>query len=361
VVRRVPTILTGILVLALAVTLAGRRADTLPATLGDSEFWSLSAQLSEPNGFFVSRSGSPDNLLSNEMQVSTVAAALVKEVSPSGVYLGVGPEQNFTYIAAIKPRIAFITDIRRGNLDVQLLYKALFETSASRAEFVARLFSRTPVAALSRTATAAQLMTAYAGAPPVAEATFGANLKAVIDLLTAKHGFAITTDVPRVLPVRSRDRLHLVNQRPPRTVRHLRGPDGERGHGIRQGALLSGERGELRARQGDADQESDRARRRRLRGPESAACDRRLAEGARRDRQRLLRVERRTIPRAERRMAGVLCQRGDAAAHAVEHLHPTEPRRLVVQPDGRRGGSLRSKQVMWTRIEASVPSLPRSR
>jgi hypothetical protein len=127
----------------------------------------LSQQLSEPDGTFVSRSGSPDNLLSNEMQLSTVATALAQEVRPAGVYLGVGPEQNFTYIAAIKPRIAFITDIRRGNLDLHLVYKALFEMSATRAEFVARLFSRTPTPVLARTANAAQLMATYGRATPV--------------------------------------------------------------------------------------------------------------------------------------------------------------------------------------------------
>ena len=193
-VRRGPTILPWIFFLTLAITLDGRRADTLPVSLSDAEFWSLSGQLSEPNGSFVSRSGSPDNLLSNEMQVSTVAAAVARQVPPSGVYLGVGPEQNFTYIAAIKPRIAFITNIRRGNLDVHLVYKALFEISANRSEFVARLFGRAPVPALSRTSSAAELMTAYAGASPVPEAAFAANLKAVIDLLTNSHGFALTPD-----------------------------------------------------------------------------------------------------------------------------------------------------------------------
>src|SRR6476646_8341467 len=103
--RRVLTVLVPVLLLTLALPIAGRRADTLPATLTDREFWSLIAQLSEPNGSFVSRSGSTDNLLSNEMQVSTVAAALATQVPPSGVYLGVGPEQNFTYVAAMKPRI----------------------------------------------------------------------------------------------------------------------------------------------------------------------------------------------------------------------------------------------------------------
>jgi hypothetical protein len=192
--RRLLTLLVPALFLAIAIPLAGRPADTLPAALTDREFWSLSQQLSEPNGFFVSRSGSPDNLLSNELQLSTVAAALAGQMPPSGVYLGVGPEQNFTYIAAIRPRIAFITDIRRGNLDLHLLYKALFEMSASRSEFAARLFSRTSVPALPRNARAAQLMTAYVSASPVDEITFAANLKAVLDLLTNKHGFALTPE-----------------------------------------------------------------------------------------------------------------------------------------------------------------------
>lgn len=192
--RGMLAILVPVLFLTLALPVAGRRADTLPATLTDREFWSLSGQLSEPNGSFVSRSGSPDNLLSNEMQVSTVAAALRRQVPPSGVYLGVGPEQNFTYIAAIRPRIAFITDIRRGNLDLHLVYKALFEMSASRAEFVARLFGRKSVPTLPRTASAAHLMTAYANAAPVDEATFAGNLTAVVDLLTNGHGFALTAD-----------------------------------------------------------------------------------------------------------------------------------------------------------------------
>jgi len=192
--RRAAMVLAPVLIVALAVAAAGRGADTLPSALTDREFWSLITQVSEPNGVFVSRSGSPDNLLSNEIQVSTVAAAAAKQVPPSGVYLGVGPEQNFTYIAALRPRIAFITDIRRGNLDLHLVYKALFELSANRAEFVARLFGRAPVTTLSRTSSAAQLMTAYSSARPLSEAAFAAAMKAAVDLLTNKHGYALTAD-----------------------------------------------------------------------------------------------------------------------------------------------------------------------
>jgi hypothetical protein len=48
--------------------------------------------------------------------------------------------------------MAFIVDIRRGNMLELLLYKALFEISNDRAEFLSRLFSRPMPAALPRSA-----------------------------------------------------------------------------------------------------------------------------------------------------------------------------------------------------------------
>ena len=101
-----------------------RAAPSLPTNLSDQEFWTLTERLSEPNGFFRS-----ENLLSNEIGYQVVIPELVKRTSPGDVYLGVGPEQNFAYIAATRPSMAFIIDIRRGNLLVHLLYKALFEMS----------------------------------------------------------------------------------------------------------------------------------------------------------------------------------------------------------------------------------------
>jgi hypothetical protein len=96
--------------------------------LGDREFWRLVTDFSEPGGTFHS-----ENYLSNENLYQTVVPDLVARVQPGGLYLGVGPEQNFTYIAALRPRMAFIVDIRRGNLQEHLLYKALMELSATRA------------------------------------------------------------------------------------------------------------------------------------------------------------------------------------------------------------------------------------
>ena len=191
---RVAAIGALLLLVALPHGVVGRVAESLPAALTDREFWTLTQQLSEPDGYFVSMSGSPDNLLSNELTVSTVAAALASRVPPAGVYLGVGPEQNFTYIAATRPRIAFVTDIRRGNLDLHLVYKAVFEMSVDRADFVGRLFSRRPPAGFPADASAAALMNAYLRADAVAEPMFTANLNAVVDHLRKVHGFPLDAD-----------------------------------------------------------------------------------------------------------------------------------------------------------------------
>src|SRR5690242_19534032 len=72
-----------------APRLSGAPADTLPQRLTDSEFWKLSEEMSEPNGYFRS-----DNLLSNELYYPYVMADLQKRVGTASVYLGVGPEQN---------------------------------------------------------------------------------------------------------------------------------------------------------------------------------------------------------------------------------------------------------------------------
>jgi hypothetical protein len=165
------------------------RAD-LPARLADTEFWNLTEELSEPNGMFRS-----DNFLSNETGYQTVIAGLLEHIKPGGVYLGVAPEVNFTYVAAIKPRMAFIIDIRRGNLHEHLLYKALFEMSSDRADFLSRLFSRKRPPGLSASASIDDMFAAYDAVRP-SEDLYQENFKAVIDWLTSKHGFKLRSDDP---------------------------------------------------------------------------------------------------------------------------------------------------------------------
>src|SRR6185436_3540832 len=80
--------------------------DTLPSHLSDEEFWGMVTSFSEPDGYFRS-----DNFLSNESGYQLLIPELKRVVRPKGVYVGVGPEQNFTYIAAFEPKMAFIVDI----------------------------------------------------------------------------------------------------------------------------------------------------------------------------------------------------------------------------------------------------------
>jgi hypothetical protein len=120
-----------------------------------------------------------------------VIPELKRNVKPGGVYLGVGPDQNFTYIAALQPKIAFIVDIRRGNFLQLLMYKALMEMSADRAEFASRLFSRAKPANLKEDATADAILTAVYNLPASRE-LYEKNLKAITDHLTKTHGFALS-------------------------------------------------------------------------------------------------------------------------------------------------------------------------
>src|SRR5437867_10808453 len=108
----------------------------LPNQLTDEAFWTLVTEFSEPGGYFRS-----DNFVSNETTFQYVIKDL-KKTKPGGVYLGVGPDQNFTYIVALQPRMAIIFDIRRQNMLQHLMYKALIEMSSDRADFLSRLFSR---------------------------------------------------------------------------------------------------------------------------------------------------------------------------------------------------------------------------
>jgi hypothetical protein len=165
----------------------GRAADKLPDRLTDSEYRNLMTSLSEPGGAFQF-----ENLLSNEADFPHVMAELVRTAPAGGAYLGVGPEQNFNYIAAIRPKIAFIIDIRHQNVLQHLMYKALFELSADRATFVSRLFSRPRPTELKGDATAAQIFAAFQDAT-ADEALFQSNLRE-IDAFIAKRGFVLPAE-----------------------------------------------------------------------------------------------------------------------------------------------------------------------
>lgn len=96
-------------------------------------------RLSEPAGTFDT-----DNLISNESGYLGAIPALMSSGAAGGAYVGVGPDQNFSYIARVRPEVAFIVDIRRDNLLLHLLFKALFAHAHSRVEYLALLTGRAP-------------------------------------------------------------------------------------------------------------------------------------------------------------------------------------------------------------------------
>lgn len=172
---------------ALLLVAASRAvAQELPASLSDSAFTALITTVSESGGYFRS-----DNFLSNETGYQFVIPELKRLTEPADVYLGVGPEQNFTYLVALKPRMAIIFDIRRQNMIELLMYKALIEMSDNRADFLSRLFSRPRPAGLDTTSPAQLLFDAYKAEPPDSSLR-RKTLASVIDRLQNGHRLALS-------------------------------------------------------------------------------------------------------------------------------------------------------------------------
>jgi hypothetical protein len=133
--------LAGILPGALRGVEPARPATTFAAAI---------ERLSEAEGAFDT-----DNLVSNERSYLDVIPALVAGHVGGGVYIGVGPDQNFSYIARVRPAFAYIIDIRRDNLLLHLLFKALFAGARNRAEYLSLLTGRPVPDGLERWSSAA--------------------------------------------------------------------------------------------------------------------------------------------------------------------------------------------------------------
>jgi hypothetical protein len=144
------------------------------------------AELSEPEGTFDT-----DNLISNERSYLHVVPALRADGVKGGAYIGVGPDQNFSYIAQIRPSIAFVVDIRRDNLLLQLLFKALFAEAPARVDYLSLLFGRAPPAESEgwRTASVERLAAYVSGSPACADAD---ARRARLDRTLARFGVALS-------------------------------------------------------------------------------------------------------------------------------------------------------------------------
>jgi hypothetical protein len=123
--------------LAMAFLLTAAASRVADASRDHKSFAALSARLSEPGGYFDS-----DNLISNETSYLHVMGKLREIGVSGGVYIGVGPDQSFSYIAKIRPKMAIMIDIRRDNLLQHLLFKSLFGRARNRVEYLCEYFGK---------------------------------------------------------------------------------------------------------------------------------------------------------------------------------------------------------------------------
>ena len=176
-----------------------------PESLSAAEFAKLSREMSEDGGYFLS-----DNFTSNETSYLHIVDKLKQMGASGGAYIGVGPEQNFTYIAKIRPRIAFLIDIRRQAVIQHLMYKAIFHLSPTRTEFLSRLMSKPlpsdkPTEAEKDKPVAPKLTMPKADAPieellaffnkiQATDAAYTANLAEIIKTIETEFQFSLSKD-----------------------------------------------------------------------------------------------------------------------------------------------------------------------
>ena len=174
------------LVISLVLVAIVFSAETLQPALSDSDYWKMINDFSEPAGYYQY-----NVITSNETSYQNSIPDLMKTPRAGGAYLGVGPEQNFTYIAALQPKIAFIFDIRREMMLEHLMYKSVFEMSANRVEFVSNLFARKAPAQLNADSPVETIFQAFSRVPADAMLV-EQNANLIIDRLKTRHHFQIT-------------------------------------------------------------------------------------------------------------------------------------------------------------------------
>ena len=169
---------------------AGQGPDQkLPSRLTDADFWALVTEISEPGGSFRIA----DNYTSNENEVGRMFEMLRQRRVTGGVYLGVGPEQNFSYIAATQPEMAFIVDIRRQAVMQHLMFKAMFELSRDRADFISMLFAKPRPSGLDASTPIQKMWEAFFAVPT--DLALAATLRErVLGHLTKTKKFTFTAE-----------------------------------------------------------------------------------------------------------------------------------------------------------------------
>jgi hypothetical protein len=188
--KLLPALLLGLILISVPRPSArsSQSVRPLPEGLSAQEFSSIVKEFSEEGGYFFS-----DNLVSNETPYLTVVDKLRQLSAPGGAYIGVGPEQNYTYIAKLHPRIAFIIDIRRQAIIQHLMYKALFHLSPNRVQFLSRWLSRPLTKSAPGPDDSIPLLLAYFNKTAADEQMYAANLALIRKAIQEDFQFALST------------------------------------------------------------------------------------------------------------------------------------------------------------------------
>jgi hypothetical protein len=195
------------------------RSDSIP-------FAETVARLSELGGFFDT-----DNLISNESGFLHVVPTLLTLDLEGSAYLGVGPDQNYSYIAASRPALALMVDVRRDNLLHHLFLKALFQISADRGEYLSRLTGRPAFGAVEARGPEAR------GRPGGPEVNRGSSRNLSVDALVGEMD-AIRVDPAYIAGTRARLRTLVASYGVPLSPEDLDTVERFHGEFVRQGLDL---------------------------------------------------------------------------------------------------------------------------
>jgi hypothetical protein len=157
--------------------------------LSTAEFSRLINDISEEGGYFFS-----DNFTSSEDSSLTVMDKLKQLAPVGGAYIGVGPEQNFTFIAKLRPRIAFIVDIRRQAMIQHLMYKAIFHMSPTRSDFLSLLLSRPFKAKMPDPKASIDDLVAYFSSIPANMTAYTNNLTSIRNTIQRDFQYTLSQD-----------------------------------------------------------------------------------------------------------------------------------------------------------------------
>jgi hypothetical protein len=169
------SLLLALMTTAAYAQTAAKPVASPPESLTAAEFSRVSRELSEDGGYFRS-----DNFTSNETSYLHIVDKLRELGASGGAYIGVGPEQNYTYIAKIRPHLAILIDIRRQAIIQHLMYKAIFHHSSDRVQFLSRLLCRPlPKDGVPKSGAAIPEILAFFGKIAADDKTYAANLAEV--------------------------------------------------------------------------------------------------------------------------------------------------------------------------------------